>query len=32
MAPAARKSVLAFRPNSAAAAAYRSLAEEVCNL
>jgi chromosome partitioning protein len=32
MAPAARKSVLDFRPDSAAAAAYRRLAEEVCQL
>ena len=31
MSPAARKSVLAFRPNSRAALAYRRLAEEVCH-
>ncbi len=31
MAPAARKSVLRFRPQSLAATAYRSLALEVCN-
>ncbi len=31
MAPAARKSVLAFQPESPAAAAYRRLAQEVCD-
>jgi chromosome partitioning protein len=31
VAPVARKSILEFRPNSRAAQAFRSLAEEVCN-